>query len=406
MLKRLLLGVILFVAMAGSAVAGSNCMPVAGIFTAVQEQQYINAALHSINSSNAGASAPQTDCSNTTLIGQPWLDTAQTPWPYGLYDGTQYVWQGSLDPTNHIWIPVQGGGVATLTAATVTDLCQTTPQNYLTISGSTPITSFGASCGLGQWKFLQFSGSGQINYSSANILTPANQNISTANGDGAIAVNLGAGLWNVFSYHSAAAQVPIGAVVQITYATPDKNYILCIGQALSTTTYPALFAKIGYTYGGSGTTFYAPNYSGYYLVGADNMSGTAAGRITNFNADSIGASGGAQSVYIAASNLPSFSMSVSTSFTANELSGHSWMPQTTIATQTANVLGYASGCCILASFGTNYNQFNAGNYVPQTNIGYDGAAIGVSGSATYYGSSNPLSVLPPTKVVYFEMRVL
>ena len=41
---------------------------------------------------------------------------------------------------------------------------------------------------------------------------------------------------------------------------PD-GWLECNGQSVSTTTYPELFAKIGYTYGGSGGSFNLPGGS-------------------------------------------------------------------------------------------------------------------------------------------------
>jgi microcystin-dependent protein len=56
------------------------------------------------------------------------------------------------------------------------------------------------------------------------------------------------------------------------------NHLLCNGQAVSRTTYAALFAVIGTTYGaGDGsTTFNLPDLRGRAPVGLDNMGGSAA----------------------------------------------------------------------------------------------------------------------------------
>jgi microcystin-dependent protein len=62
-------------------------------------------------------------------------------------------------------------------------------------------------------------------------------------------------------------------------------------------TYSALFDAIGYTYGGSGTSFVIPDCRGRATYGQDNMGGSAAGRITtggNFDGTVLGNSGGSQ----------------------------------------------------------------------------------------------------------------
>jgi hypothetical protein len=72
--------------------------------------------------------------------------------------------------------------------------------------------------------------------------------------------------------------------------------LLCDGASLSTTTYAALYAVIGYTYGGSGASFSVPDLRGRVPVGKDNMGGSTASRITNTNSGitgtTLGASGG------------------------------------------------------------------------------------------------------------------
>jgi microcystin-dependent protein len=83
------------------------------------------------------------------------------------------------------------------------------------------------------------------------------------------------------------------------------GYLLCFGQAVSRTTYAALFAAIGTAFGaGDGTTtFNLPDFRGRVAVGLDNMGGVAAGRMAGFT--TMGALGGVQSVTLAASELPS-----------------------------------------------------------------------------------------------------
>lgn len=62
----------------------------------------------------------------------------------------------------------------------------------------------------------------------------------------------------------------VGDIKMTAYATPDAGWALCNGQALSRTTYSALFTKIGTTYGvGNGTTtFNVPNTENRFIQGA------------------------------------------------------------------------------------------------------------------------------------------
>src|SRR6185437_8402258 len=77
-----------------------------------------------------------------------------------------------------------------------------------------------------------------------------------------------------------------------------SGWLLCFGQAISRTTYAALFAAIGTSFGaGDGsTTFNIPDLRGRAAFGLDNMGGSAAGRITSAGSGiagtTLGATGG------------------------------------------------------------------------------------------------------------------
>jgi|694.fasta_scaffold04744_31 hypothetical protein len=53
----------------------------------------------------------------------------------------------------------------------------------------------------------------------------------------------------------------VGDVKLIAAAVAPKGWLACNGASVSTTTYSALFAKIAYTFGGSGANFTLPNIS-------------------------------------------------------------------------------------------------------------------------------------------------
>jgi hypothetical protein len=79
--------------------------------------------------------------------------------------------------------------------------------------------------------------------------------------------------------------VPIGTVVDFAGAAAPSQWLLCFGQAISRTTYSALFTLLntaGLPYGaGDGvTTFNLPDCRGRAVFGKDNMGGSAANRIT------------------------------------------------------------------------------------------------------------------------------
>lgn len=75
------------------------------------------------------------------------------------------------------------------------------------------------------------------------------------------------------------ASVPVGAVFHVAMTTPPSGFLVCNGAALSTSQYPALFAAIQYTYGGSGSTFNLPDLRGMFIRGHDDGRGVDPGRV-------------------------------------------------------------------------------------------------------------------------------
>jgi len=97
------------------------------------------------------------------------------------------------------------------------------------------------------------------------------------------------------------ALVPVGATIDFWGTTaPNAKWLFPYGQAVSRTTYAALFALLGTRYGvGDGaTTFELPDLRGRVNVGKDNMGGTPANRVTTavsgVDAATLGAVGGSQ----------------------------------------------------------------------------------------------------------------
>lgn len=72
--------------------------------------------------------------------------------------------------------------------------------------------------------------------------------------------------------------LPAGVVQMYATATAPNGWLLANGTEYATSTYPRLFAVIGYTYGGSTSTFKVPDFRGRQPVGAgqDSFSLTVA----------------------------------------------------------------------------------------------------------------------------------
>ena len=94
--------------------------------------------------------------------------------------------------------------------------------------------------------------------------------------------------------------IPLGGALPFFGASaPNSSFAFPYGQAISRTTYAALFSLFGTTYGsGDGsTTFNVPDLRGRVPAGKDDMGGSAASRLTTagggVDGSTLGAVGGA-----------------------------------------------------------------------------------------------------------------
>jgi len=99
-----------------------------------------------------------------------------------------------------------------------------------------------------------------------------------------------------------AAFMITGEVRAYAGSSAPDGWMLAYGQAISRTTYAALFAVCGTTYGsGNGTTtFNVPDLRGRVIAGKDDMGGSPANRLTTIGGlsanDTIGATGGNETI--------------------------------------------------------------------------------------------------------------
>lgn len=99
----------------------------------------------------------------------------------------------------------------------------------------------------------------------------------------------------------------IGAVMDFAGTSAPTGWLFCYGQAISRSTYSALFGVIGTTFGsGDGsTTFNLPDCRGRVTAGKDDMGGSSANRLTSpINGDNLGAAGGSQSHTLTTDEIP------------------------------------------------------------------------------------------------------
>lgn len=105
--------------------------------------------------------------------------------------------------------------------------------------------------------------------------------------------------------------IPLGGGLPFIGSTaPNSSFVFPYGQAISRSTYAALFSLVGTTYGsGDGSTaFNLPDFRGRVLAGKDDMGGSAASRRTSTYfgtiAAALGAVGGGESQTLTLAQLP------------------------------------------------------------------------------------------------------
>lgn len=94
---------------------------------------------------------------------------------------------------------------------------------------------------------------------------------------------------------------PAGIILPYGGASAPTGWLLCDGTAVSRTTYARLFSILSTTFGaGDGsTTFNVPDLRGRFPLGADNMGGSSANRVTDAEADTVGSASGSATALVA-----------------------------------------------------------------------------------------------------------
>jgi microcystin-dependent protein len=194
--------------------------------------------------------------------------------------------------------------------------------------------------------------------------------------------------------------MPTGSVIQTARATAPTGWALCDGSPLLVANYQALFNAIGYSYGGSGSTFNLPNLKGRVPVGRDSSQ-------TEF--DTLGETGGIKSTSLNSTHIPQHSHSIDhdhASFTTASGGGH---VHTYFMDDGASIYGGATRVQAIQYDATSSNagnggQFNTGGTGNHTHDIDVPAFIGTSGN---YGSASvtPVSALQPYIVMNYIIKV-
>jgi microcystin-dependent protein len=202
------------------------------------------------------------------------------------------------------------------------------------------------------------------------------------------------GAFYLLDFYASPYIVPIGSFLPYVGTTaPNSAFVLPFGQAISRTTYSTLFGMISTSFGtGDGsTTFNIPDLRGRFLAGKDDMGGSAASRIGSVVTDngtisgtSLGSTGGSATHVQVQAELPAFKPAITITDP-----GHLHSVVGTVASLT-NTLG--AGGINTGIAGTNSTGSNT---------------TGISAALTSnLGSGQAMSILPPSMILNYIMRVV
>ena len=292
-------------------------------------EEVTNTKLHNLIDGATGADIDRTNFqSDTTAItnktsapsglatNEVWADTSATPPIYNRYDGSN---SKSLLNTVTVDLTNKSGGQVIAGDLVVVDT--TTDESFTTTTTASSTGVLGvaletiADDAVGK---IAISGVHEVNIGSAatrgqfiqTSTTVKEAQVSTDPAEGSIGMVVealgasGLGKCVLFS-GPIAGGVPTGTVFSWTTDTAPTGYLLCDGSSVSTTTYAALHAVIGYVYGGSGANFNVPDMRGRVPLGQDDMGGSSANRVTNAQADSLGGNAGAETHTLTTAEMPS-----------------------------------------------------------------------------------------------------
>lgn len=146
---------------------------------------------------------------------------------------------------------------------------------------------------------------------------------------GTVASTAGGFVFPDSTTQTTAVTAPAASMMVFAGASAPSGWLLCFGQAISRTTYATLFSAISTTYGiGDGTTtFNLPDMRGRVAAGADNMGGSAAGRLTSTtmspDGNTLSATGGTQTHTLITAEMPSHTHALSDAYPGVNTGG-SW----------------------------------------------------------------------------------
>lgn len=159
---------------------------------------------------------------------------------------------------------------------------------------------------------------------------------------------------------ASIAAVPSGTVAPFGGTTVPTGWVICDGRTLTTTSFTDLFNSIGYSYGGSGSSFNVPDLRGRATSGMDDYGGAVsavgpANRVTDAQADVLGGVFGTETHTLTEAELPSHTHAFDDGYFATGTGGP-YTGETTAGTTAANTFATRSATTLTAGSGDPHNN--------------------------------------------------
>jgi microcystin-dependent protein len=197
-------------------------------------------------------------------------------------------------------------------------------------------------------------------------------------------------VWYLSGFYGNAYNIPLGGALPFFGTTaPNSSFVFPYGQAISRTTYSALFTMFSTTYGvGDGsTTFNVPDVRGRVIAGKDDMGGSSANRLTaaddGLNGDTLGATGGGETQVLVTANLPAYT------------------PTGTVTATAPNGQNFATATGI-----TGINTTGGGSSVFTSPLANASVASGAFTGAAQGGTSTAFGIIQPTFIGNYILRII
>ena len=153
-----------------------------------------------------------------------------------------------------------------------------------------------------------------FNTSISNTFIAGKQIVTAPNSDDEIIINRisgdDTGVFKISQQAlvSSVPVIPIGTIVPYGGQATPSGWLLCDGSEVKISDYLTLYNTILYQFKDQSQVasgfFGLPDFRGRFALGADNMGGTSANRVSDVNADTVGLGSGVESRSIDVKNLP------------------------------------------------------------------------------------------------------